>query len=53
MSGSLIRQDLVPVTAGYVLLMGTLAVGLLLQRRDRTVVVGHKVQPGTAAAGQA
>jgi Family of unknown function (DUF6256) len=50
-SGSLIRQDLVPVTAGYVLLMGTLAAGLLLQRRDRTVAAGHRAEPGTAAPG--
>ena len=33
MSSQLIRQDLVPIGVGYVLLMTVLAVGLLLQRR--------------------
>ncbi|MGH3396804.1 MAG: DUF6256 family protein [Streptosporangiaceae bacterium] len=33
MSSSLIRQDLVPIVSGYVLLMGALAVGLWLSRR--------------------
>jgi hypothetical protein len=32
-SSSLIRQDLVPIVSGYVLLMGALAVGLWLSRR--------------------
>jgi Family of unknown function (DUF6256) len=35
MSSSLIRQDLVPVISGYVLLMGALALGLWLSRRPR------------------
>ena len=33
MSSSLIRQDLVPIVSGYVLLMGALAIGLWLSRR--------------------
>ena len=33
MSSSLIRQDLVPMIVGYVLIMGGLATGLLLARR--------------------
>jgi Family of unknown function (DUF6256) len=33
-SSSLIRQDLVPMVAGYVLVMGTLAIGLRLARRS-------------------
>ncbi len=49
MSGSLIRQDLVPITTGYVLLMGTLAAGLLRQRRDRAGTSGRRAGPGTGA----
>jgi Family of unknown function (DUF6256) len=45
MSSSLIRQDLVPMVAGYVLIMGTLAIGLRLVRRSAS-------RDGTAAAGQ-
>ncbi len=48
MSASLIRQDLVPVTVGYVLIMGTLAAGLLIQRRDRAAVPGMRAEPGPA-----
>jgi hypothetical protein len=33
-SSSLIRQDLVPMVAGYVLIMGTLGIGLRLARRS-------------------
>ncbi len=33
MSSSLIRQDLVPIVSGYVLLMAALALGLWLSRR--------------------
>lgn len=51
-SGSLIRQDLVPITTGYVLLMGTLAAGLVLQRRDRAVASGRGAEPGIAAPGR-
>jgi hypothetical protein len=50
-SGSLIRQDLVPLAVGYVLVMGTLAGGLLLRRRDRAAASGQAAQPGTAAPG--
>jgi Family of unknown function (DUF6256) len=51
-SGSLIRQDLVPITAGYVLLMATLAAGLLRERRDRAVTGGRRTEPGTVAPGR-
>jgi hypothetical protein len=51
MSGSLIRQDLVPITTGYVLVMGTLAAGLRQQRRDRTAAGGRPPAPGPAAPG--
>jgi hypothetical protein len=34
MSSSLIRQDLVPIVIGYVLLMGALALGLRIVRRS-------------------
>jgi Family of unknown function (DUF6256) len=42
MSSLLIRQDLVPIVAGYVLVMGALAVGLLILRRPAS---------GSGAAG--
>lgn len=35
MSSSLIRQDLIPIISGYVLLMAALALGLRLSRRPR------------------
>jgi hypothetical protein len=51
MSSSLIRQDLVPMIVGYVLIMGALAIGLRLSRRQ-----APRPGPGTAvparAAGQ-
>jgi hypothetical protein len=50
-SGSLIRQDLVPITAGYVLVMGTLAVGLLQQRRDRAATGDRTAKTGAVAPG--
>ena len=34
MSSALIRQDLVPMVVGYVLIMGALAIGLRLARRS-------------------
>jgi hypothetical protein len=34
MSGHLISQDVVPIGTGYVILMGVLAAGLRVQRRD-------------------
>jgi hypothetical protein len=51
-SGSLIRQDLVPLTVGYVLVMGTLAGGLLLRRRDRAAADGQAAQPADSAPGR-
>jgi Family of unknown function (DUF6256) len=50
-SGSLIRQDLVPIMAGYVLVMATLAIGLLGQRRGRAPARDRAGEPGTAAPG--
>jgi Family of unknown function (DUF6256) len=48
-SSSLIRQDLVPMTAGFALVMATLAVGLGLLRRDqRTAASGTGREPSTA-----
>ena len=35
MSSALIRQDLVPLVVGYVVIMGGLALGLLLAQRSR------------------
>ncbi len=46
MSSSLLRQDVLPVAVGYLLLMGALAAGLRLTWRD-----GHP--PGTARGGVA
>jgi len=51
-SGSLIRQDLVPITSGYVLLMGALAAGLVLQRRNRPAAGGRTGEPGTVPPGR-
>jgi hypothetical protein len=51
-SGSLIRQDLVPITTGYVLLMGTLAAGLVLQRRNRPAAGGRTAEPGSLLPGR-
>jgi hypothetical protein len=48
---SLIRQDLMPVTAGYVLLMGALAARLRRQRQDRIAVPGTRAEPGPAHGG--
>jgi hypothetical protein len=50
-SGSLIRQDLVPITTGYVLVMGSLAAGLVLQRRDRAAAGGRPAETGTVPPG--
>jgi hypothetical protein len=42
-SSSLIRQDLVPMIVGYVLIMGSLATGLrIVQRSGRTAAAGAK-----------
>jgi Family of unknown function (DUF6256) len=51
-SGSLIRQDLIPITTGYVLVMGTLAAGLLLQRRDRAAAGGRGAEPGAEPSAE-
>ena len=45
---SLIRQDLVPMIVGYALVMGTLAAGLLILRRDRAAGPGTGPEPGPA-----
>ena len=51
MSGSLIRQDVVPITTGYVLVMATLAAGLLRQRAGGAVTGGRSAEPGAVAPG--
>jgi Family of unknown function (DUF6256) len=51
-SGTLIRQDLVPITSGYVLLMGALAAGLVLQRRNRRAAGGRTEEPATVPSGR-
>jgi small-conductance mechanosensitive channel len=48
-SSTLIRQDLAPIAVGYVLVMGTLAVGLLLLRRDGKA---RPPDPGPKPAGR-
>jgi hypothetical protein len=45
-SSSLIRQDLVPMVVGYVLIMGALAIGLRIVRRS-----GRAADAGPAAVG--
>jgi hypothetical protein len=50
-SSSLIRQDLVPVAVGYVLLMCALAAGLRRGRQDRLAVPGIRAGPGPADGG--
>jgi Family of unknown function (DUF6256) len=44
MPSSLIRQDLVPMVGGYVLIMGTLAIGLRLARRSGTAEAAADAQ---------
>jgi hypothetical protein len=60
-SSTLIRQDLVPIAVGYVLVMGALAVGLLLLRREgkapapgpgRASGPGPESGPGTEPSGR-
>ena len=60
MSSSLIRQDLVPMVAGYVLVMGALGTGLLLARRSPArseeprsgrLAVTARVKPGWRRLG--
>jgi hypothetical protein len=47
MSSSLIRQDLVPMVVGYVLIMGALAIGLRIVQRSGKAAAGD-----TAGAGE-
>jgi hypothetical protein len=51
MASELIPQDLVPIGTGYVILMGVLAAGLRLQRRDASRSA-HS-EPGSAESGAA
>jgi hypothetical protein len=52
-SSSLIRQDLVPMVVGYVLIMGTLAIGLrVVQRSGKTKAAGAAaITDGGRSAG--
>jgi hypothetical protein len=45
-SSSLIRQDLVPMVIGYVLIMGALAIGLRLVRRSAKADAAAVTDPG-------
>jgi hypothetical protein len=60
MSSALIRQDLVPMIVGYVIIMGSLAVGLVLARRSPArsqelrsgrLAVTARVKPGWRRLG--
>ncbi len=51
MASELIPQDLVPIGTGYLILMGVLAAGLRLQRRDASRSA-HS-EPGSAEPGAA
>jgi hypothetical protein len=53
MSSSLIRQDLVPIIAGYVLLMGALAIGLRLDRRSARQSGAEDARPRAVRSGAA
>jgi Family of unknown function (DUF6256) len=49
MASSLLRQDVLPVAVGYLLLMGALAAGLRLLRRDSGPAgAGREGAPGSA-----
>jgi Family of unknown function (DUF6256) len=55
MSSLLIREDLIPVLVGYLLVMGALAVGLRILRRDGPAGTGRDSpagDPGPAAAAE-
>jgi Family of unknown function (DUF6256) len=53
MSSSLIRQDLVPMIVGYLLIMGTLAIGLRIVQRSGKAEGGNAAEAGKPAkAGQ-
>jgi Family of unknown function (DUF6256) len=45
-SSSLVRQDILPVAIGYVLIMGTLAAGLLVLRRTGGNATSEAAAPG-------
>jgi hypothetical protein len=51
MSSALIRQDLVPMVVGYVLIMGALAIGLLLVRRSAARSAARSEAAGASVAG--
>jgi hypothetical protein len=51
MSSDLISQDVVPIGTGYLILMGVLAAGLRLQRRD--AIRARAAEPGAAEPGAA
>jgi hypothetical protein len=51
MSSPLISQDVVPIGAGYVILMGVLAAGLRLQRRESAAARTADATPGTSRPG--
>ena len=48
MSSSLLRHDVLPVAVGYLLVMGALATGLRLVRRDRGPAARRGAEPGLA-----
>jgi Family of unknown function (DUF6256) len=51
LSSSLIRQDLLPMVVGYVLVMASLAAGLvILHRTGRKAASGGPKEPGAAAS---
>jgi hypothetical protein len=53
MSASLIRQDVLPVGVGYLLVMGTLGTGLWLIRRPGDAATDRRDREAGAAAGTA
>jgi hypothetical protein len=50
MSSHLIRQDLIPIVSGYVLVMAALTTGLLLQRRQSRQDTGRSGRTPAASA---
>jgi hypothetical protein len=49
MSSALIRQDLVPMIVGYLLIMGTLAIGLRIVQRSGKAEAGNSAAAGKPA----
>ena len=49
MPPGLLRQDVLPVAVGYLLVMGALAAGLRLLRRDGDPAAARRAGPGAAA----